>query len=189
MSDASLPRTIAHRFTGEQVRFIETAEETKGKHLLIEVTLPAYGDGPPLHIHDEFEETFECVHGQLTLSIGKKKVMLYRGDQIRVEKHIRHTFNNERPEPVIFRVKLTPPSRFEASIRIHYGLMNDGLTNRKGHPKSLLHTALILSLQNTCISGIPVLWQKKLLGYLIRKGRRKEAYKALTKCTGSSFNP
>ena len=51
-------RTVKHKVTGEQITFLETADETQGKYLYIEVALPPQGDGPPLHSHDEFEE--EC---------------------------------------------------------------------------------------------------------------------------------
>ena len=64
-------RTVKHQITGEQITFLETAEETQGKYLYIEVALPPQGDGPPLHSHDEFEEEFEVIFGQLTVTLGK----------------------------------------------------------------------------------------------------------------------
>ena len=56
-------RSVKHQITGEQITFLETAEETKGKYLYIEVALPPQGDGPPLHSHDECEEEFELISG------------------------------------------------------------------------------------------------------------------------------
>ena len=71
-------RTVKHQITGEQITFLETAEETLGKYLYIEVALPPQGDGPPLHSHDEFEEEFEVVSGQLTVTLGKEQYVLFQ---------------------------------------------------------------------------------------------------------------
>ncbi|MCD8538346.1 MAG: cupin domain-containing protein [Leadbetterella sp.] len=179
MNHTSLPRNIINRVTGESVTFIKTAQETNSAYLWIEVALPPHGEGPPLHIHDEFEEEFECLTGILTVTIGKKKIQLQEGEKALVPKLTPHTFSNLHDEPLVFRVKLTPPSRFEESIRIHYGLMDDGFTDRKGRPKSLLHTALILSLQNTWIAGIPIGLQRCLVTFLIHRGHKKNVYKDL----------
>jgi quercetin dioxygenase-like cupin family protein len=183
----ALERTIKHRVTGETVTFIETAAETEGAYVLIEVSLPAHGDGPPLHIHDEFEEQFECLSGRLTIRLGKDKKVLQPGEKAVAPKLTPHTFANEHDEPVTFRVKLTPPSRFEESIRFHYGLMDAGLADNKGTPKSLLHTALVLSLQNTYIAGIPLTWQRKIMQYLVKKGHKKNAYHDFTLYTHRSL--
>lgn len=176
-----LKRTIVHRITGETVTFVETAKKTDGKYLLIEVSLPPLGDGPPLHIHDEFDEEFECIEGQLTITLGKEKLILSPTQKAFAAKLTPHTFSNNHAEPVTFRVKLTPPSRFEESIRIHYGLMEDELTDKKGNPKSLIHAALILSLQNTWISGIPISWQRRLFKYLVKRGHKRNRYASFSK--------
>ncbi len=176
-----LKRTIVHRMTGETVTFIETAKETKGEYLLIEVSLPPNGYGPPLHIHDEFDEEFECIEGQLTITLGREKQVLMPTQKAIAPKLTPHTFTNNHNEPVTFRVKLTPPSGFEESIRIHYGLMEDGLTDKKGNPKSLVHAALILSLQNTWLTGVPISWQRRLFKYLVKRGQKKNQYAAFLK--------
>lgn len=180
-------RTVKHQVTGEQITFLETADETNGKYLYIEVALPPQGDGPPLHIHDEFEEEFEVISGKLTVILGKEQHVLQHGDKRRVPLNTAHTFTNNHDEPVIFRVRLTPPSQFEQSVRIHYGLIDDGLVDAKGNPKNLLHTALILSMQNTLIVGIPFWIQRKLFSWLVKRGYKKNAYQGFEKYTGKSL--
>lgn len=64
------------------------------------------------------------------------------------------TFTNNHDQPVVFRVRLTPPSQFEQSVRIHYGLIDEGFVDAKGNPKNMAHTALVLSMQNTLVVGI-----------------------------------
>lgn len=177
-------RTVKHQITGEQITFLETAEQSQGKYLYIEVTLPPQGDGPPLHVHDEFEEEFEVISGQLTVSLGKEKHVLQSGDKRLVTLNTPHTFTNNYDEAVVFRVRLTPPSQFEQSVRIHYGLIEDGLVDAKGNPKNLAHTALILSMQNTLVTGIPLWLQRKLFTWLVKRGHKKGAYQGFEKYTG-----
>ena len=177
-------RTITHRYTGEQITFIHTMEETNGEFLYIEVALPPYGKGPPLHVHDVFEEEFEVVSGTLTITVEKEHKELTEGQQLLAPKGIKHTFNNKHDEPVVFRVKLTPGLFFEESARIHYGLMEDGFTNDKGEPTKLVHTALILSMQNTLVAGLPIGLQRKLFGWLVKRAYKKGAYNNFDKYVG-----
>jgi mannose-6-phosphate isomerase-like protein (cupin superfamily) len=178
-----MEQTITNRVTGEQITFIETAKDTMGEYLLIEVALPPYGKGPPLHIHDRFEEEFEVISGRLTVTLGKTKHILEAGERRIAPLKTPHTFTNNHNEPVVFRVRLTPPSQFEQSVRIHYGLMKDGLTDAKGNPKLLAHTALVLSLQNTLIVGIPHWIQRTIFGLIVKRAHKRGLYEKLEKYT------
>ncbi|WP_107841865.1 cupin domain-containing protein [Metasolibacillus meyeri] len=182
-----LAATVQHKYTGEQITFIKTAKDTDGKHLLIEVTLPSNGEGPPLHCHDEFVEEFTILEGALTVTVGDKDHILSRGQSIIAEKGIPHTFNNRHAEDVRFQVKLTPPSQFEESVRIHYGLMGDGLTNEQGVPKNIFYLALILKLQNTLIAGKSLTVQRALFSAFVSVGTWLNMYQALEKYTGQKI--
>lgn len=185
-----MKRTVVNQITGEAITFLETADESHGKYLSIEVSLPPHGDGPPLHLHDEFEEEFEVISGKLTITFGKKKEqhILIPGDKRLVPLYTPHTFSNNHDEPVTFRVRLTPPSQFEESVRIHYGLMDDGLTDKKGNPKTLAHTALILSMQNTWIVGLPIWLQRFLFKKLVQSGKKKGLYQSFSKYIGKELS-
>lgn len=183
----NLEKTVRHQVTGEEITFVETAAETGGEYLLIEVALPPQGDGPPLHVHDQFEEQFEVLEGVLTVTVGKEQHELSVGDTILATRGTAHTFTNNADEPVRFRVKLTPPSGFEESVRIHYGLMDDGLTDEKGNPKSLAHTALVLGLQNTWIAGVPLWLQKRIFKLIINRGKKNGAYNGFEKYIGRTL--
>ena len=75
-------RTITNRYTGEQITFLQTMEEVNGEFLYIEVALPSLGKGPPLHVHDEFEEEFEVVSGTLTITVEKEDKELSAGQKL-----------------------------------------------------------------------------------------------------------
>lgn len=183
-----LPRTVTHKFTGEQVTFVETAQETGGEYLFLEVALPPRGDGPPLHSHLEFSEEFTCLEGQLSVTHEKQKLELNPGEKALVLVGFNHTFTNNTDAPVRFNVKLTPPSLFEESMRIHYGLMDDGLTDDKGNPKDKAHLALILLLQDTMVAGIPVKFQRWLFRKLVARGTKRDAFAGFDKYIGKPLD-
>lgn len=172
-----LPSTVKHRYTGQQITFVERTKE----HTIIEVTLPPNGDGPPLHKHDRYAERFDVISGQLTVTIHKKTTILSSGDSALVRLKQAHRFTNAHHEPVTFRVTLTPHCDFETSVRIHYGLMDDGLTDDKGNPKNFAHLALILYVQNTWIAGIPISIQRFITKRILAKAEKNGTLKALEK--------
>lgn len=124
------------------------------------------------------------ISGKLTVTLGKTNHILESGERRIAPLKTPHTFTNNHDEPVVFRVRLTPPSKFEQSVRIHYGLMDDGLADAKGNPKSLAHTALVLSLQNTLIVGIPLWIQRSIFGLIVKRAHKKGTYANLEKYTG-----
>ncbi|MBO9129280.1 cupin domain-containing protein [Bacillus sp. 165] len=168
--------TVIHKFTGETITFLKKTNQ----ELLIEVILPPNTIGPPLHFHDRFTEQFTVIKGELTVIHNKERHILIPGETIFVPLKEAHTFRNESHEPVRFTVKLTPGEGFEESVRIHYGLMEDGLTNDKGNPKNLFYTLYILYLQNTLVSGIPI-WIQRVLFTIIPIGKRIGTYQSLNK--------
>lgn len=180
-------KTVKHRVTGEQITFVETAKDTNGEYLLIEVTLPPYGEGPPLHYHDEFVEQFTIMEGTLTVTVGEREHVLEANDTITAPIGTAHTFHNRHDQPVTFHVRLTPPSQFEESVRIHYGLMDDHLTNEQGVPKNVFHLILILKLQNTLIAGKSLRAQRILFNTLIRIGKLFRMYHGLETYTGDKI--
>lgn len=182
-----LASTVTHKYTGESITFLKTSSETNGEYLLIEVSLPPNGEGPPLHCHDRFVEEFVVKEGKLTVNINKVEQTVEVGEALTAPIGTAHTFRNAHDEPVVFQVRLTPPQQFEESVRIHYGLMDDGLTDDKGVPKSLFHIALILVLQNTLVTDKPLWLQRVLFGTLIQIGKLTNVYKPLEKYTGQKI--
>ena len=176
-----LARTVTHKFTGEQVTFLQTAADTDGQLLHIEVKLPPQGDGPPLHVHDEFEERFEVIDGQLTVFVAERKMVLQKGETVIAPIGIPHTFTNEHDAPVTFQVWLTPASNFEQSMRIHYGLMDNGLTNDQGVPKNIFHLIYILKLQNTYVAGKSMKVQRAIFNVLLKVGKLMKSFDQLEK--------
>jgi hypothetical protein len=55
-------RTFANPAINDSATFIKTSAETNGEYTLIAIDL-GKSDGPPLHYHNAFSETFEAKEG------------------------------------------------------------------------------------------------------------------------------
>lgn len=163
MTSNSLPRTIKHAFTGEEITFLETSQDTNGAYEHIEVYLPPKGEGPRLHYHLKFEETFEVVDGELKVVIGEEEKILKATETQHVPKETHHRFANASSEQsVTFRVKITPANNFEVSSRIMYGLIRDGEVNEQGVINNPMYLAIVLMMQDTIVVNLPEAQRLKL---------------------------
>ncbi|GEN45434.1 cupin domain-containing protein [Alkalibacillus haloalkaliphilus] len=173
MQEVKEARSIKNKLTGEKITFLETSRETDGDYEYIEVDLPPAGEGPPLHFHNNFEEQFEVRDGQLKVTKGKEEHILTQGDKMTVAKETHHTFSNASDKnPVTFRVKITPAHQFEESMRILYGLVEDGEVDDKGVPKNKTYAAIALDMQDSRVVKMPF-FLKYFINHLAKKGKQK----------------
>lgn len=176
-----LARTIVNPSAGYRVTFLQTSAETNGQHTYVEVTLPP-GAGTPMHYHLKFTETFEALEGALGLQLGKQIIQLRPGEKTAfVPSHIAHRFFNPGKSPIVFRAVIRPASTFEQSLRITYGLGNDGLANKKGLPKNIWHLALVFQIGESYLPGIPLFIQRGIFGTLAAIARSLGRHKDLEK--------
>jgi quercetin dioxygenase-like cupin family protein len=158
--------------------FLETSEESGGQRSLFEIELAPGGGNAP-HWHLTYAERFTAVEGELTVHVDGLEHALKPGDQATAEPGVLHRFSNETDEMVRFHVELTPGHRgFEQTLQIGYGLAEDGLTNDKGIPKNLVHTAVLMDLGEMRVAG-PIRLLVPLLKVLARWGRRRGVDAAL----------
>ena len=161
-------RTFANPAINDAATFLKTSEETNGEYTLIEIEL-GKSDGPPLHYHNAFSETFQVQDGVLYLQVGKKIHILQVGESVTVPPGTNHRFYNESEEIVKFHITLNPGhAGMENFIKIFYGLASDGLTDKKGKPKKFAHLAVALVISDSNAPG----WMS-LLSPVIRSVARR----------------
>lgn len=147
-------RRIYNPIQKDAVTFLQTAEETNGAYSLLEMEV-APGGGNDLHFHSSFAEKFTVISGEFGVQVGKEAFSLKSGESATAPKMSLHRWFNNTSEMAIVRVELTPGNTgFERSLRIAYGLAQDGLMNDKGIPKNIAHLALLIELADTGLPGI-----------------------------------
>jgi quercetin dioxygenase-like cupin family protein len=87
----------------------ETSDDAVG---VVEVTVPAGWDGPPLH-HHAFDETFYVLDGELAFQLGDEVVTRRRGDLVFAPRDAAHTLANLSGASARYLLVCTPAG-FEA---------------------------------------------------------------------------
>src|SRR5689334_15816414 len=78
---------------GDLYRFLATGEETAGKYAMWEAIVPP-GGGPPPHIHSREEESFYILEGEITFTVGDKRIVATTGTFANMPVGSLHSFKN-----------------------------------------------------------------------------------------------
>ena len=128
---------IENPVSGERIVFRQTAADTGGELLAIDLVLSDDGHVPGAHVHPNQEERFEVVSGRMKFRMGMKTIYAEAGDVVTVPAGKVHKFANAGDGPAQARVEVRPALRMEDLFETTVGLAGDGRTNRKGMPKPL----------------------------------------------------
>ena len=150
-----MKRTIVNPIIKDTAIFLQIAEESGVKISDIKITLMSEGRNT-LHYHKTYSETLTAIDGELELKSGKKDTKILKpGESYTFEPMSLHSFFNPTNKGIKFNVKIKPGhTGFENSLRIIYGLAEDGLTNKKSIPKSLKHTAIVVCMSDMNVPGL-----------------------------------
>ena len=130
-------QTIENPVSGEKITFIQTAADTDGELLEIELELAADGAVPGAHIHPEQEERFEVIEGTMSFRMGLKKIVAGPGEVVTVPAGKVHAFKNAGDDTAKVRVQIRPALQMEQLFETTVALAEDGRTTSKGMPKPL----------------------------------------------------
>jgi hypothetical protein len=133
------------------------------------------------HYHITFTEKFEVVEGQLKLTLDGQQIALKAGESTIVPLKSTHRFYNASDMPVTFITEVRPARSFEKSLRVSYGLAQDGRTTAQGIARNPLILGLHFQLSETYLPGVPLFIQKAGGGLLAFFARLLGQDKALEK--------
>ena len=169
-------RVFENPLIKDKVTVLASSTETNGQYVLVEVELQP-GGGNDMHYHTTFTEEFTAVEGVLGIDAGKQKLRLQPGESASAAINQLHRFYNPGDEVIRFHVKIEPAKdSFLQGLSIGYGLASDGLTNKKGIPKSIDHLALLLNLTDTRLPGL-----LSLINPIVRSRARRAQKKGVEK--------
>jgi mannose-6-phosphate isomerase-like protein (cupin superfamily) len=89
---------IVNPATGERIVFLETAGDTGGQLLRLDLTMPPGVAVPAAHIHPSQEERFELVTGSVRFRAGRKTFTARAGEAVVVPPGTPHRFWNDGGE-------------------------------------------------------------------------------------------
>ncbi len=94
------------------IAFKTSTQETGGNLFLIEHSNLLPG-GPPLHLHNEQEEWFYVMEGEVLFQVGDKRLQLKPGDSVLAPRKVPHTFTGAGTKPARMLIAFTPAGKME----------------------------------------------------------------------------
>lgn len=159
--------------------FIKTGRETNNAYELVEVELDPFG-GNDWHYHTNLVETFTVIDGKVKIGKDGNEIILDKGQTTQAEKKQMHYFKNALGSKSVLQVKITPAASLEKTLRVAYGLMNDGLL-KNDMTKNPWHMCLLLGYSQSYLPFMPGWVQEPLINALAKiaqwKGEDKVLYK------------
>jgi mannose-6-phosphate isomerase-like protein (cupin superfamily) len=156
-------QTLENPASGERITLRETAADTNGELLAIDLELPARRKVPGgLHIHPLQEERFEVVEGTMRFRIGRKRIVAGPGEVVVVPAGVKHDFANAGDEDALVRVEVRPALKMEKLFETVVGLAEQGRTMLGGVPKPLDLALFVEEFEDEVQAAFPPRWVQRL---------------------------
>ena len=148
--------------SGERITFRQTAAETGGELLAIDLELPPYRRVPgSLHLHPLQEERFAVVRGTMRFRMGRERIMAGPGEVVVVPPGVPHDFANASPEVALVRVEVRPALQMEQLFETVVALAEQGRTFWYGIPKPLELALLLREFEREVQGAFPPRWVQR----------------------------
>jgi quercetin dioxygenase-like cupin family protein len=149
--------------SGERITFRQTAAQTNGELVAVDLELPRGGRVPGgLHIHPSQEERFEVVKGTMRFRLRRETIIAGPGMVVVVPPGLPHDFANAGGEDALVRVEIRPALKMEQLFEMAVALAEEGRTMRKGIPKPLDLALFTREFEQEVQAAFPPLWMQRL---------------------------
>lgn len=135
-------KIIDNKKTGQQIKFIQTADDTGGELLEMESLFQPHSTEPIPHYHPLQEEYFTVLEGKITVRTNGQLRVLKQGDKLQIKKGQVHSMWNPSAQKARVSWKVFPASETEYFLENGIGIANNMKTNKQGMP-DLLQIALL----------------------------------------------
>jgi mannose-6-phosphate isomerase-like protein (cupin superfamily) len=153
--------TLHNPVTGESMTFLETASDTDGEYVLVELRAEPNAFVAAAHVHPAQTETFEIVEGTIAVKVDGKTVQASGGETLVVEPGQSHKWWNAGTSELVFRCRVAPALQFESLIETMFSLAADGKTNKKGMPNPFRLAVIANAHLDTVVLPFPPVWMQK----------------------------
>jgi mannose-6-phosphate isomerase-like protein (cupin superfamily) len=181
---AAVGQTLENPASGERITFRQTAAETGGELLAIDLELPSGRRVPGgLHLHPLQEERFEVIRGRLRLRLGRlgrKHVVAGPGEVVVVPAGLAHDFANAGDVDALVRVEVRPALKMERLFETAVALAEEGRTTKGGIPRPLDLALFVRGFEQEVRGAFPPFWLQRTalapLAWVARRRGRGEIY-------------
>ncbi|MGK5682185.1 cupin domain-containing protein [Actinoplanes sp. URMC 104] len=124
------------------------------------------------HMHPQSVERFHVIRGRVGFEIGGERRELGPGEDAEVPPGVRHDWWQVGDEPAEVLVDMAPGDRFADMLVTVFGLVRDGLVDRRGMPRLLQLAVTANAYRDAMVFASPPPWvQRALFGVLAPAGR------------------
>jgi quercetin dioxygenase-like cupin family protein len=134
---------------GASVVIRESAGETGGERVELEITLPPGAPGPPPHFHPRQEEQWHVLAGTLEVQVDGDWRTLHEGDSASIPAGHVHTLRNRTNEDVRVLDVHIPALDFQEYMEDLHRLTETGKITSLRSPRSLVYLAIVLTDHRT----------------------------------------
>jgi mannose-6-phosphate isomerase-like protein (cupin superfamily) len=162
MADAG--QTLENPASGERITFRQTAAETGGELVAIDLQLPANRRVPGgLHKHPLQEERFEVVEGAMRFRMGRKQIVAGPGEVVVVPRGVKHDFANDGDQEALVRVEVRPALKMEQLFETAVALAQGGRTMLGGVPRPLDLALFVEKFKDEVRRAFPPFWLQRIV--------------------------
>jgi mannose-6-phosphate isomerase-like protein (cupin superfamily) len=98
--------------------------------LMLQGSLPAHREGPPMHVHYVEDEEGRVTAGRLSVDLGGRQLEMGPGEIVRLPKGVPHRWWNQGSEAVEFEGQSHPLADLDRYLQAIFEIMNAGAPNR-----------------------------------------------------------
>ncbi len=114
----SRDQVLPYRFAGMdfEVRVLVSSADTGGAQAVTEFTFERPFDGPPLHWHRSYAETFVCLEGVCTVRFEQHEEQLVPGDVAYIPPGVLHSYRIEGVHRTRYLLVCSPSGDFDQYV-------------------------------------------------------------------------
>ena len=156
-------QTLENPASGERITIRQTAAQTGGELLALDLELPTGRRVPgPLHVHPLQEERFEVIAGTMRFTMGREKIVAGPGEVVTVPAGVKHDFSNVGDDDALVRVEIRPALEMERMFETAIALAEQGRTWMGGIPKPLDLALFATEFKDEVRGAFPPFWMQRL---------------------------
>lgn len=169
---------IENPITGEKIVFLQTAKDTNGELLELDLFVRPGGFVAAEHIHPIQDEEFEVISGTLALYRNGEKTIGEKGFQTTIKAGTPHVWTNDGEDELHCRLKFRPALNWEQMFETMFGLARDGKSDDKGLPNILQIAVMGTHFKNHAWLASPSIPVQRTMFTVLRPIGKLMGYKA-----------